>query len=72
MVAEVRSLSRPLTDVTDLDPLVARVQGARFVCIGEASHGTSEYYRWRALLSRRLIEEHGFSWIGVEGDWPDC
>jgi erythromycin esterase-like protein len=72
MVAEVRSLSRPLSDVTDLDPLVARVHGARFVCIGEASHGTSEYYQWRALLSRRLIEEHGFSWIGVEGDWPDC
>ena len=45
---------------------------ARFVCIGEASHGTHEYYRWRAQLSRRLIEEHGFTWIGVEGDWPDC
>jgi erythromycin esterase-like protein len=40
--------------------------------VGEASHGTSDYYRWRALLSRRLVEEHGFTWIGVEGDWPDC
>ena len=59
---------RPLRTAADLDPLVDRVGGARFVCIGEASHGTHEYYRWRALLSRRLIEERGFTWIGVEGD----
>lgn len=45
---------------------------ARYTCIGEASHGTSEYYRWRSLLSRRLIEEHGYTWVGVEGDWPAC
>ena len=46
--------------------------GDRYVCIGEASHGTHEFYEWRCELSRRLIEEHGFTWIGVEGDWPDC
>jgi erythromycin esterase-like protein len=51
---------------------VARVGGDRFVCIGEASHGTHEFSEWRCVLSRRLIEEHGFTWIGVEGDWPDC
>ena len=70
--AQVRALARPLRSVGDLDPLVDRVGAARFVCLGEASHGTHEYYRWRALLSRRLIEERGFTWIGVEGDWPDC
>lgn len=69
---EIRSLARPLSRVGDLDPLVERLGPARFVCLGEASHGTSDYYRWRADLSRRLIEEHGFTWIGVEGDWPDC
>lgn len=69
---QIRSIARPLTGVSDLDALVERVHSARFVCIGEASHGTSEFYGWRALLSRRLIEEHGFTWIGVEGDWPDC
>jgi erythromycin esterase-like protein len=69
---EIRSLARPLAASTDLDPVVDRLRGARLVCIGEASHGTSEYYRWRALLSRRLIVEQGFTWIGVEGDWPDC
>ena len=70
--SEIRSLARPLTSAEDLDPLIERVSADRYVCIGEASHGTHEYYRWRALLSRRLIEEHGFTWIGVEGDWPDC
>lgn len=70
--SEIRSLARPLTSVEDLDLLIERVSADRYVCIGEASHGTHEYYRWRALLSRRLIEEHGFTWIGVEGDWPDC
>jgi erythromycin esterase len=69
---EIRSLARPLTRSGDLDALVERLGPARFVCVGEASHGTREYYRWRAELSRRLIEEHGFTWIGVEGDWPDC
>jgi len=70
--AQIRSMARPLTEGGDLGPLIDRVSAARFVCIGEASHGTHEYYRWRAELSRRLIAEHGFTWIGVEGDWPDC
>ena len=70
--AEIESLAGPLAVPEDLDELVRRAATNRFVCIGEASHGTHDYYRWRALLSRRLIEEHGFTWIGVEGDWPDC
>ncbi|MGX5358039.1 erythromycin esterase family protein [Kocuria sp. KH4] len=72
VLAGIRSLAAPLAGAPDLDLLVERCAGARFVAVGEASHGTHEYYRWRALLSRRLIEEHGFTWIGVEGDWPDC
>ncbi|MCU1606726.1 MAG: Erythromycin esterase [Modestobacter sp.] len=40
--------------------------------MGEASHGTHEYYAWRATLTRRLIEERGFGFVAVEGDWPDC
>ena len=70
--AEIRSLASPLTAARDLDPLVEGVGAARYVCIGEASHGTHVYYRWRAELSRRLISESGFNWIGVEGDWPNC
>lgn len=71
-IREIRSLARPLSRTADLDALAERLGPARFVCLGEASHGTHEYYRWRADLSRRLIEEHGFTWMGVEGDWPDC
>jgi erythromycin esterase-like protein len=55
-----------------LDDLVERIGDAKIVLLGEASHGTAEYYLWRARLSRRLIEEKGFSFVGVEGDWPDC
>ncbi|HEX9994970.1 MAG TPA: erythromycin esterase family protein [Acidimicrobiales bacterium] len=71
-VDEVRALARPLDGPADLDPLLDRVGDARYVLLGEASHGTSEYYRWRAELTRRLIEERGFSFVAVEGDWPDC
>ena len=70
--AEIRSLARPLSTAADLDGLVDRLGGRRTVCVGEASHGTHEYHAWRGRLSRRLIEERGFTWIGVEGDWPDC
>jgi erythromycin esterase-like protein len=56
----------------DLDPLMERVGDAHYVLLGEASHGTSEYYQWRAAISQRLIREKGFSFIAVEGDWPAC
>lgn len=56
----------------DLDRLLEAIGNARIVMLGEASHGTHEYYTWRMALSRRLIEEKGFRFIAVEGDWPDC
>ncbi|MDT0346904.1 erythromycin esterase family protein [Streptomyces litchfieldiae] len=70
--AAVRRDAHPLTGPQSLDPLLARIGDARYVAIGEATHGTAEFYRWRAELTRRLIEERGFSLIAVEGDWPDC
>jgi erythromycin esterase-like protein len=72
LVAEVRSMSQPLQSPADLCPLQQRIGGARYVLLGEASHGTHEYYTWRAALSRWLIEEMGLSFVAVEGDWPDC
>ncbi|GAA2354823.1 hypothetical protein GCM10010404_03630 [Nonomuraea africana] len=69
---DVRRLALPLAGGEDLDPLLDRVGEARFVLIGEASHGTHDFYSWRARLTRRLIVEKGFGFIGVEGDWPDC
>jgi erythromycin esterase len=55
-----------------LDVLVKEIGDARVVVLGEASHGTSEFYSWRAAITRRLIEEKGFDLIAVEGDWIDC
>ena len=69
---EIRDRSAPLQTSSDLDPLLERIGDARYVLLGEASHGTSEYYTWRAQLSRRLIQEKGFRFVAVEGDWPDC
>ncbi len=65
-------LARPLHNESDLDPLLDAIGDARFVLLGEASHGTSQYYRWRAAITRRLIAERGFTFVAVEGDWPDC
>ncbi len=71
-VQRFQSLANPLVSASDLDPLLERIGGSRFVLLGEASHGTSEFYTWRAELTKRLIVEKGFTIIGVEGDWPDC
>jgi erythromycin esterase-like protein len=56
----------------DLDQLLDRIGDAHYVLLGEASHGTHEYYTWRSQISKRLIMEKGFNFIAVEGDWPDC
>jgi erythromycin esterase len=69
---DIAAIARPLHDDGDLDVLLDRAAGARVVLIGEASHGTHEFYTWRNALTRRLIAEHGFGLVAVEGDWPDC
>lgn len=69
---DIAALAAPLTDAGDLDVLLDRIGDARVVMLGEATHGTHEFYQWRAMLTRRLIEERGFSFVAVEGDWPDC
>ncbi|AKD01975.1 erythromycin esterase family protein [Pontibacter korlensis] len=61
-----------ITKEKDLDVLLQEIGDARVVMLGEASHGTSEYYTWRTAISRRLIQEKGFNFIAVEGDWPEC
>ena len=68
----LQEVSFPLALAGDLDPLIDGIGDARFVLLGEASHGTSDYYTWRTRITARLIREKGFSLIGVEGDWPDC
>jgi len=62
----------PLHTSEDLNPLIEDIGNRSVVMLGEASHGTHEYYTWRAALSKKLIQEKNFNFIAVEGDWPDC
>ncbi|HEX2077712.1 MAG TPA: erythromycin esterase family protein [Longimicrobium sp.] len=69
----VRAAAIPLTGAeTDYDSLMALIGDARFVLLGEATHGTQEFYRERARITRRLILEKGFSGVAIEGEWPDA
>ena len=69
----VTRAARPVTGaVGDYDALIDLVGDRRFVLIGEASHGTHEFYRERARITRRLIDECGFTAVAVEADWPDA
>jgi erythromycin esterase-like protein len=72
-VALLRGAARPVTGaLDDYESLLSLVADRRLVLIGEASHGTHEFYRERARLTRRLIDDLGFTVVAVEGDWPDA
>ncbi len=64
--------SFPSIETADLNPLLERIGSARIVLLGEATHGTSEFYRMRERITRELIIEKGFSLVAVEADWPDA
>jgi erythromycin esterase-like protein len=70
----IAAAAEPFDDLesADLAPLLRRIGDARLVLIGEASHGTSEFYRMRARITRELIEREGFDFVAVEADWPDA
>lgn len=69
LISAIKEQSLPLKD-ENLDKIIEAIGDARIVMIGEASHGTSEFYTIRAELSKRLIEQKGFHIVAVEGDWP--
>lgn len=72
-VKTLTRLARPVTGTgEDYDALLGLIADRRFVFIGEASHGTHEFYQERARITRRLIDELGFTVVAVEGDWPDA
>jgi erythromycin esterase-like protein len=73
ILSAIRRAAVPLVSPTDdVDAIVRRVAGARYVLLGEATHGTHEFYRLRANITRALIERHGFTAVVVEADWPDA
>src|SRR5947207_6208312 len=69
--AVVRETARTIGSKRDYDGLIEKAGDAQCVLIGEASHGTHEFYATRAELTRRLIEEKGFRAVALEADWPD-
>jgi protein-L-isoaspartate(D-aspartate) O-methyltransferase len=70
----VREAAEPFggIDTAELGPLLDRIGNCRVVLLGEATHGTSEFYRMRARITRELIEKKGFNIVAVEADWPDA
>ncbi len=56
----------------DLETLLQRLRSCRVVLLGEATHGTAEFYEMRAKITKALIRRHGFNCIAVEADWPDA
>src|SRR3954454_9048941 len=72
MIGSLKKYAKPFHSIDDLDPLLDAIGDAKYVLLGESSHGTSEFYTIRAELTKRLIQEKGFSFIAVEGDWPAC
>jgi protein-L-isoaspartate(D-aspartate) O-methyltransferase len=70
----IRKVAEPFSSIerANLQPLLERIGDAHVVLIGEASHGTSEFYRIRAEITKALVEFKGFDFVAVEADWPDA
>jgi len=66
VVAELEDLARPIDGPAHLDPLIEAIGDAKYVLLGEATHGTSEFYTWRTEITRQLIKEKHFSFVAVE------
>ena len=71
LIETVRSAAVPFNGA-DVEGIVERLASASHVLLGEATHGTHEFYRLRSAITRRLIEKHGFTAVVVEADWPDA
>lgn len=69
---DVHAIARPIYGEGEIEEIVELVAHKRLVLLGEASHGTKDFYDLRASITRRLISKHGFLGVAVEGDWPDA
>ncbi|WP_226668063.1 erythromycin esterase family protein [Metabacillus litoralis] len=72
LIQSIKDHAVPLKTVNDYDVLLTEVTEQTLVLLGESSHGTSEYYKERTKISKKLITEKGFTFLAVEGDWPAC
>ena len=72
VVREIENQAHPVLDEKSWNDLIQNLAKAQVVMLGEATHGTAEFYSLRRMISEKLIRDHGFDFIAVEGDWPDC
>jgi len=72
VVNEIIKSAVPLRRASQFNQLLRKMSDCRVVMLGESTHGTAEFYQLRRMISQKLIEDHGFKFIAVEGDWPDC
>lgn len=72
VIQAIKNNALPIRGIDDLQPLLEEINRVQYVLLGESSHGTSDYYKIRAELTKKLIVEKGFTFISVEGDWPAC
>ncbi|WP_042454715.1 erythromycin esterase family protein [Neobacillus dielmonensis] len=72
LLDQIRKYAVRFSQPAELTPIVEAASKAKYVLMGEASHGTSEFYTLRREMTKRLIQEQHFSFIAVEGDWPAC
>ena len=70
-IQAIQQHSIPITNFKDdLGSLVTTIRDQKYILLGESSHGTSEFYKIRTEITKKLIEEKDFTFIAVEGDWP--
>lgn len=73
VIAAIEKFAQPVGEALyEYDPIIKAANGKQFVLLGEATHGTAEFYRARAQITQRLIQEQGFDAVVVEADWPDA
>lgn len=72
LIQSIKEVSHPFHKQEGIDAILSKIKDETFVLLGESSHGTLEFYKIRAELTKKLITEKGFTYIAVEGDWPAC
>lgn len=70
-IADLSHFCYAVKNNSEIAPLINRIKDSALVCLGDASHGTHEFYEWRMKITLELIRNHGFHFVAFEGDWPD-
>jgi erythromycin esterase-like protein/predicted phosphoribosyltransferase len=72
IISEIEDHSIAFSNVSELDSWLESISHNKIIMLGESTHGTKEFYSIRREISKILIEKYGYSFIAIEGDWPDC